>query len=248
MPMMPPQENPSLFPVSDHVFPIVVEDVEAQRYVSYEGTGLVAVPGVLVTWWHCIAKSLPANHGYVAVKMDDYGNNTGGFQNLPLAEISQDRSGTDLATASVEHSPKTPLAFPGEEIFIGHDVWAFGFPFSNVAERSGLALSFRALKGYISRVFDHETANFGPIPSYEIDMPAPAGMSGAPLFTFKSLVGMVYGELESYTINDWLFVDERGIVQPESRKVITFALAHRVEALRAVRGAATRDRALAELM
>jgi len=31
LPMMPPQENPSLFPVADHVFPIVAEDVEAQR-------------------------------------------------------------------------------------------------------------------------------------------------------------------------------------------------------------------------
>ncbi len=246
--MTPAQKDPSLFPVSDHVFPIVVEDVEAQRYVSYEGNGFVPVPGVLVTCWHCIAKSLPANHRYVAVKMNDYGNNPGRFQNLPLAEISQDRSGTDLATASVEHTPETPLAFPSGEIFIGNDVWAFGFPFSNVAQRGGLALSFRTLKGYISRVFDHETADFGTIPSYELDMPAPAGMSGAPLFTLKSLVGMVYGELESYTINDWFSVDERGIVQPESRKVITFALAHRVEALRGVRGAATRDRALAELM
>jgi len=74
-------------------------------------------------------------------------------------------------------------------------------------------------------------------------MPVPAGLSGAPLFRANTatLLGVIYGDTESYTITDTEQIDgETGRWSPESRKVITFGVAHRWETIMKARGPATR--------
>ena len=101
----------------------------------------------------------------------------------------------------------------------------------------------RLLKGYVTRTFQHDVPGFGMTRAAELDMPAPAGLSGGPLFRGKTanVMGVIYGDTESYSITDCEQVDSKtGERTPESRKIVTFGVAHRVETVINARGPAAR--------
>jgi hypothetical protein len=84
---------------------------------------------------------------------------------------------------------------------------------------------------------------FGTTVAYVLDLPAPAGASGAPAFRGQTakFKGLVYGEVETYSITDFERLHpETGERESEIRKIISFAVAHRTETLMNARAAATR--------
>jgi len=92
------------------------------------------------------------------------------------------------------------------------------------------------------RSFYHEHQTYGRIPSYELDMPTPAGLSGAPLVKVGSpeVIGVIYGSNDVATIEQEASVNpQTGKREPEIQRIISFGLAHYTETLRNLQGIAT---------
>ena len=239
-------------PVEHWVLPILVFTApeEGQRLVGFAGTGFHAGKGVFVTCWHCVAEELPPDRFYgVLVK------ERGGYTARALTSVEQDPAGRDLATARmVPPIPPVSPTFTTEPACELEDVCAFGYPLSGlspeVSEVGRLPLiQMRTLKGYVVRRFHHEQPGFGTAHSYELDMPAPEGLSGAPLMTLAwEVLGVVYGTVETATITEWASVDEEVGRTPEVQRIVSFAVAHHTDSLLALSGAATSGRTLREYL
>lgn len=93
------------------------------------------------------------------------------------------------------------------------------------------------------RSFYYEHQTYGQTPSYELDMPTPAGLSGAPLVKTgsKEVVGVIYGSNDVATIEQEASINsESGKREPEIQRIISFGLAHYTETLKNLKGAATK--------
>lgn len=238
-------------PVEHWVLPILVFTApeEGQRLVRFAGTGFHAGKSVLVTCWHCVSEELPPNQFYGVLMREG-----GGYTARSLAAVEQDPTGKDLATAKIAPNLDVSPTFtsaPAREL---EDVCAFGYPFSKLTpgepEVGRLPLiQLRTLKGYVVRRFHHEQPGFGPTHSYELDMLAPEGLSGAPLMTLAGeVLGVVYGTVETQAITEWAMVDEQGNRTPEIQRIVSFAVAHHTDSLLALSGAATSGRTLREYL
>jgi hypothetical protein len=151
-----------------------------------------------------------------------------------------------------------PWRLSGSEPQGWAEVFSLGYPLADRTRSSDreivVEMTARTLKGYVVRTFENTRhAGFGPQLSYELDMPAPSGMSGAPVLQTGNgsvrLVGVVYGTADSYTIAEQSRVDEAsGLRTPEVRRYVTFALAHHLRSVAALSGDATRGQTIAELL
>jgi hypothetical protein len=103
----------------------------------------------------------------------------------------------------------------------------------------------RYFQGYVTRAFRYRPPSGGrEIPSYELDMPAPGGLSGAPLITTSpafrgQVVGVIYGVYPPFGSQG-----EAEIGLPPH----VFSLAHYHSALVALRGPVTNNRPLSEIL
>ena len=82
-------------------------------------------------------------------------------------------------------------------------------------------------------------------------MPAPDGLSGAPLIVRGSdaIVGVVYGTIDVARTEEVSAVDpETGARTPQVQRIVSFGLAHHTWALGELRGPATGGRPLADVM
>ena len=72
----------------------------------------------------------------------------------------------------------------------------------DLGRRPRFLLAGRYLQGYVTRSFAYEHQEFGRITSYELDMPAPTGLSGAPLLKVGTMevYGVIYGSHSVETI------------------------------------------------
>ncbi|MGH9614284.1 MAG: S1 family peptidase, partial [Bryobacteraceae bacterium] len=164
----------------EYVFAILTVDQECKTQ-TFEVTGFCVASGLLVTCWHCVRAKLRDGISYAAL----YAPNAerGPFVQRDLSEIAQDQNGSDLATATIQHRPPRKLYFNENTEVFGADVWTFGYPTSGHQAESGDKIIIpRLLKGYVTRTFQHNHPGFGATRAIEADMPAPAGLSGAPLF------------------------------------------------------------------
>ena len=112
-------------------------------------------------------------------------------------------------------------------------------------------LNGRFLEGYVMRSFYYEHLRFGRTPSYELDMPTPAGLSGAPLVRTGSqdVIGVIYGSNDVATIEQMAQINtDTGKREPEIHRIISFGLAHYTETLRKLSGAATKGLPLYEFL
>jgi V8-like Glu-specific endopeptidase len=232
------------FPQLDYVMPILtVHQGDAAK--SLEGTGVVVASGLFLTCWHCVRTPLPDGEYYAAVHMPNA--ERGPLRILDLLNITQDESGLDVALANIRYSPPEALRFDNSPSVFGEDVWTWAYR-SDGRTPAGVAVTPRLLKGYITRPFKHSTP-FGITNALELDLPAPAGTSGAPVFRGRTnrLMGLIYGEVETYSITDFERVHpETGQREPEVRKIISFAVAHRAETLMNARGAPTKGLTVGE--
>jgi hypothetical protein len=74
------------------------------------------------------------------------------------------------------------------------------------------------LEGYNTITYTNEVPDCQPAPSYGLDMPAPRGLSGAPVVkqgSERQVAGVVCGTKETGTVEEFLWVDEaKGRVHP----------------------------------
>jgi hypothetical protein len=211
------------------------------------GTGFIIAPNVLMTCWHCV-RDLKSHESIVALERD-------GDRFVPheLTNLEMAREATDLALASVDLVPRLDLADgtpPGlwlshDPAHLGADVFAYGYPLPewiSVEGGSALLISPRYLRGYVTRTFRFDRSPaFAPIPAYELDMPAPAGLSGAPLVRgMRNVVGVVFGTNDVGTVESLGRIEpETGKREPEVHRVVSFALAHVTATLWEAAGTAT---------
>ena len=227
------------------VLPIFL--VEGDKALCFHGSGLLLDKGIFVTCWHCVSASLSGDRRYtVAIP------STG--QECALADIKKlerAASGADLAIGIVDAVPKLRLILaPGPFELMGHDVWSFGYPYTDQKpSNSGgydFTLNGRILRGYVTRTFLYDHPSGQQVESYELDMPTPSGMSGAPLVLRGGLqvTGILFG------LHDVEMVDAEsmGGHRIQTTRVVSFGLAHTAKTLRAVTTSATKGMPLAEFL
>jgi len=243
-------------PATD-VLPIFVVDYayEQPPPMSHEGTGFLVGKNVLVTCWHCVRAELEGSLAYAAVKQLPNGR----FALSRLADIQQDPTGTDLATARVTFEPELGLTIADSPApSFGTDIWSFGYPLTDVQAhpemqmRKSFQLNGRNMQSYVMRTFHNDWPGFGKIPSYEIDMPSLAGMSGAPIVRTGSteVIGVLYGRNDAETIEEFgsKDPDTKERLTPEIVRMTYFAAAHFTNTLKHLRGKATDGQSLIEYL
>jgi hypothetical protein len=207
------------------------ETVATPQLVRFAGTGFRFGKSLVVTCWHCVAEAAPG-HGYAAA----FPRAAGGFTMVPLLDVTQDGNGTDLATASLSDSPPPPqtnLELSADALTAGEEVWAYGYPLTpEIAaedDPGNLMLNGRLLEGHVTRAFRYKHPPYGKAHCYETDLPAPAGLSGAPLVRGpgRAVVGVLYA-------------------RRDARLIDSPALAHYTEPLHELRGIATKGLRLAD--
>lgn len=242
--------------VGRQILPIFTARAEEYvRLLAFCGTGFLISSELFVTCWHCVSETLPPDQSYcVAIEEDE-----GSFKSWQLHDLAQDGNGSDLATARLRIAsslqPSTQLRLAKEPALLGTNVLSYGYPYTDVTHDSDgnprFELRARCLKGYISRAAPYERPGFGSVASYEVDMPAPKGLSGSPLIREGSMevIGVVYGECETATIEEFARVDPNtGEREPEVQRLVSFCLAHYTDTLRNLRGTATEGRTLADFL
>jgi hypothetical protein len=237
--------------VDRHILPIFVASTAPSiQLVSHQGTAFLISPNLIVTCWHCVRSELSENQRYVAVLLSEDGAT---YEPRVLENVSQDASGTDLATANIDLTPDLEFEIARQEPRHGANVWTFGYPFTDV-EREDDCLMFRLngrrFQGYVTRPWIYPSRDYGEIDSYELDMPVPGGLSGAPLMVDPSLLvgGVIYRSHDVEQVDEFASVDpETNERKPEIRRIVSFGLAHSLRSLKRLAGAATGGRPLEEV-
>ena len=212
-------------------------DEVGANFQHYVGTGFIlAEAGLLFTCWHCVDRPCEPGEAYFAM-VDRNGD--GMRHDVRLHDIEQDRTGLDIAIATIDAPPPVSrsLTFAIDaDIATGVDVSTYGYSFTtriiesaNYDEPSWM-LATRLFKGYLTTVlqWDGGDPHFrNGVRLLECDFPAPAGTSGSPIVLEDDrtvVVGMIYG--------DWS-------VNTEGRAVLTLARGYHVDALLQASAAAT---------
>jgi hypothetical protein len=236
--------------INRDVLAIFVIKRDSGEPIYFCGTGFVIAPSILITCAHCVNADLPQDHVYgVLIQEEDR------WISKLLVNIEKDPSGCDLATANVDLAPSIPWILPQNDLLYGEDVFTFGYPLLDKKRLDSGMIQFqvsgRYLQGYVTRPFYFDLLKDQRIKSYELDMPAPAGISGAPLIGIRShkIYGVIYGANDVGTVAELSYLDEEtGQLVPEKQRILSFGLAHHTDSLRHLRGSATRGLSLSEFM
>lgn len=174
--------------IREYIFPIFSVPVDAADdnkiffdKRKYLGTGFfVTKQGDAITACHVIPTpdELEKNHKLIAVVMHE-GNQTTCWINKALKY-----SDIDLALIGLNLKNTKYLKFSDEQIYPGQDVNIIGYP-SHSTNNSGLELRF--LKGHVTLAHS----------ALEINVPIPAGMSGAPVTINDIAIGVATGRVRS---------------------------------------------------
>lgn len=239
--------------VERDILPVfVVRRGEPIEPLSLEGSGFLLGSGLFITCWHCVAKKLEPNLAYAAVV--PLPNNQ--YAAAILVGLERDRNGGDLATAKVPLSASIGLSLAANAADYGADVWSFGFPLTGLRQArpaggQSIAIDGRYLQGYVTRTFYYDHPELGRVPSYELDMPAPQGLSGAPLILVgtRSVIGVIYGSNDVATVEQFAAVNpETGEREPEVQRITSFGLACFTDSLASLSGEATDGRPLRDFL
>ena len=227
------------------VLPIFL--VEGDKVHGFYGAGLLLDKGIFITCWHCVSASTSGDKRYV-VAIPSTGHEC---THIDLKNVERDASGADLAIGMVDAVPKLQLVLaPGPFELMGHDVWSFGYPYTDQEpSNSGgydFTLNGRILRGYVTRTFPYDHPSGQQVESYELDMPAPSGMSGAPLVLRGGLqvTGVVFGTHDVETVDAESTAGRR----IQTTRVVSFGLAHTAKTLLAAITSATNGMPLARFL
>lgn len=244
------------------ILPIVV--VKRSGYPTpkgYKGTGFLIGRGVFVTCHHCVADPVDEEETYAVLVPIEYApelrNEAPDAQYAvsTLQDIEQDATGLDLATARVNLEP-IGLRLAEEGIrTMGEDVRTYGYPLTedlpHPEEGRAIGLNGRYLKGYSTCNYSMDVPDYRSTPSEELDLPAPRGLSGAPVIRMDSLevIGVLYGTKDTGTIEEFSRVDEvTGERTPELQRITTFAVSHMFDSIYNLSGRATEGMPLGQYL
>lgn len=250
------------YDIQRDVLPIVVTPRRGDPLIRrFAGTGFLVGKGLFVTCHHCVAAPIAEGDTYAAATPIEYApapldhapDAQYSFKNLEALE--QDASGLDLAVGWHGRDPfGIELADEGVRE-MGTDVRTFGYPLTGDLPHPGgsrsLTINGRFLKGYITTNYMNEAPGYRPAPTEELDMPAPRGLSGAPIMrtSDRGVIGMVYGTKDTGTVEEFSRLNEEtGERTPELQRVTTFAVAHMLDSLRNLRGELTQGTSLSDYL
>ncbi|MGB7293641.1 MAG: trypsin-like peptidase domain-containing protein [Thermodesulfobacteriota bacterium] len=217
---------------------------EPHDLISFQGTGFIIAPKILVTCWHCIEEPLQENEQYSAIVVKEDGTD---HKLITLYNIDKDSNGNDLATASHDYEPSEYLLkVPLNDAAFGAEIWTYGYPFTAPELLPNRSIRFMVppqfFKGYIVRNLIFKQPGYGDVKSYELDLNVPKGLSGAPVMGLGDTIvfGVIYGSNDIATIDHLSLLDpETGYKQPEIQRIVSLGVAHYTENLLLVRGKAT---------
>ncbi len=122
-------------------------------------------------------------------------------------QFKQSAAGYDLAVGRIAWAPSPSLQISGA-LYEGMDVYTYAFPLPEVQQLESGERKFkvwlRLFKGYVvSSTILEFVPGFGKAAALELDMPAPAGASGAPVLRdvpgkvgTREVVGVVQGRID----------------------------------------------------
>jgi Trypsin-like peptidase domain len=183
------------------------------------GSGFTFGEGTFVTCWHCVNAPLGEDEAY-GVAMRSGGIESQRYDEVfDLVDLEQVAGGRDLALARVGFTVDPVLALADDPAAWGADVVACGYPLpvnTRDPDTRDVKIDTNAclLRGYVTRLRMDDRPGWPPVRAYELDMPAPGGVSGSPLFRPQpfEVVGVVYRENDLYV--------------PGRQVPVTFAYAH----------------------
>jgi hypothetical protein len=194
------------------------------------GTAFIMAPGLILTCWHNVHGAIERGLEVSLVFTKPTGGHSG-----QAVQFARDARGLDLASARTQAAPKHAFSVAAD-VSYGEHVWSFGYPLTERPnERNpNYVLAGRYIRGYVMREFENDVKS-PPHMSYELDMRAPKGLSGAPLLRqdTRELIGVVYGV---------------HTVTTEINEQESFALAHTTGAVLGHRSTATEGQCLSELL
>jgi hypothetical protein len=236
------------------------EDPDVKRF---KGTGFM-LGNVFVTCHHCVSEPLEEEDRYVVAVPIEWVDAAPGrewpgpYGIATLRGIEQDPTGLDLATAKLPFESAS-LTLSGQGLSVAMDISTYGYPLTQdlphpAGAGRSLTVTGRYLKGYCTITYLNDVPDYPQTPSYELDIPAPRGLSGAPLIGSGStggmeVVGVVYGTKDTGTVEEFSRVDEAsGERVPELQRITTFAVAHTFDSLYNLSGRATEGMPLGEYL
>jgi hypothetical protein len=215
---------------------------------AFRGTSFLISDFLLVTCWHCVRDVREGRILVVGSRRNELGepvDREGADWRLDeVVSISQDTNGFDLATGRVTfRQGPAALSLAPQSLATGADVWSYGYPFTTPQlhdDRKRWNIEARYLEGYITRAFWREVGERS-IPTYELDMLAPSGISGAPLLDARTgtVCGGVHGSLETTMAETALDPLSGDAVAAATPRYFAFAGAHFTSSLHDLAGDAT---------
>jgi len=237
----------STIDIRKSVFPIfIIEHKNKAVPRAHTGTGFFISEKLLLTCWHCVNLELRGNEEFMLWNRSDN-------KNYVLQEPMQDENNTDIAIAYVDINGIEPLQMCNHELDMAQNVWSFGFPLvdkmSDVEIGHKFSLNPRAIKGYVMRSFNHNHLTYPENHFYELDMPAPEGLSGAPIVKegTKEVASVVTGVNDVRIIEQWSSVDpDTGEKSPEISRIYSFTTGYHTSVLSSVTNKWTEKKPLSE--
>jgi len=204
---------------------------DISKYV-YLGTGFMLRDNILLTCWHCIKDiKIKEDEQISAVIVKEDGSDHKVFQ---LGHYEQDLNKTDICVMAhpfkaSEYLLKLPknIDYP-----FGTTIWTYGYPeTTKIYGKDKLLVPPQFFRGYITRTLEFKGyEEFKDIASYEINIPFPKGLSGAPICTEQmEVIGIVYGTNDIATIEEYSeSKKEDGNVELvyEKQRIQSYGLAH----------------------
>jgi hypothetical protein len=237
--------------IENDVVPIfVVMKPDALTPALFRGTGFLIAPHILVTCWHCISASLESGQQYAAV-VEEQGAYSAHF----LLNMEQHPLGLDLAIAEVDLAPRLGLRLSPGKLSPGDEVMTYGYPLTDRlltdSEHFRFHLNARFLYGYVTRSYYYNHPGFVRTNSYELDMPLPHSLRGAPVIKLgtRDVAGVFFDSMDIPRTETLPGVaGEAKPKQPRSERVASFGLAHCTDSLWSLRGTLTEGRPLNEYL
>lgn len=200
-----------------HILPIFVAEQRPDRpplLAAFCGTAFLLEGGILLTAWHVVSRPLSASQSYM-VMFKSYGSGDDRAGVAPIHDLAPDESGWDMASGWVLRPGGPGLVIAREQARLGEEVCTWGFPLMPAPEvraddgaKVYSDFAPRYLQGYVSRVAATKQVDGTRPPVIELDMPAPPGISGAPLLRVNTgeVLGVILGERStSQGDNRWAF-------------------------------------------
>jgi Trypsin-like peptidase domain len=204
--------------------------------IAAVGSGFTFGEGTFVTCWHCVNQTLDADQVYGAATRSEGTGSQRYDRVYELTDLEQDARGNDLALARISYTLDPVLSLASDPAAWGEDVVACGYPLPLNSRdpdtgEPRIEVNASLLRGYVTRLRMDDRPGWEPVRAYELDMPAPGGVSGSPLCRPEpfEVVGVVYRE------QDIILHDPE---TQESRIAATFSYAHHLSTLRDARAKA----------